>query len=249
MEKVISPPVKSQRPRRKSQPVLPTPSRIPPLNNGDRLSRPEFERRYAARPDIKKAELIEGVVYLMPSPVRIGQHSEPHSWIMGWLFNYMVATPGTRLGDNATLLLDLDNETQPDAVLWIDEKLGGRAKVNKDDYLEGVPELVVEVAASTAAYDLHDKLNVYRRNGIQEYLVFVSYEAEVRWHVLRDGRYELLAADERGLLRSEVFPGLWLQPEHFWQGDGAALMAVLQEGLASPEHAAFVNRLQEVITP
>jgi Uma2 family endonuclease len=163
--------------------------------------------------------------------------------------NYLAATPGVYGGDNATLLLDLDNEPQPDLVLYIDEKRGGRAKINKDDYLEGAPELIVEVAASTAAYDLHDKLKVYRRNGIQEYLVFVTYEAEVRWHVLREGQYELLTADEQGILRSEVFPGLWLHPEHFWNGDGAALTTVLQAGLASPEHAAFVNRLQQALAP
>lgn len=248
MDIVMTPAVKSKRPRPKQRlpfSAQPVSESIPPLNNGDRLSRAEFERRYEARPDIKKAELIEGVVYIISSPVRLKQHASPHLLVATWIGNYLAATPGVYGGDNATLLLDLDNEPQPDVVIWIDEKLGGRAKVNEDDYLEGAPELIIEVAASTAAYDLHDKLHVYRRNGIQEYLVFVSYEQEVRWHVLRDGRYELLEADEQGVLRSEVFPGLWLQPDHFWNGDGVALTAVLQEGLASPEHAAFVNRLQQ----
>lgn len=248
MSKVITPPAKSKTTRPKQRPapsIRPTPESVPPLNNGDRFSRPEFERRYAAQPDIKKAELIEGVVYIMPSPVRIKQHGEPHSWLVGWLFNYMVTTPGTQVADNGTVRLDLDNETQPDAILRIREALGGNSHLADDDYLEGAPELIAEVAASTAAYDLHDKLRAYQRNGVQEYLVFLTYEQEVRWHVLRNGRYEQLAADEQGILRSQVFPGLWLHPTHFWAGDASALIATLQEGIQSPEHASFVDRLQQ----
>ncbi len=129
---------------------------IPPLENGDRLTRYEFERRYATMPQNKKAELIEGVVY-MAAALRFRSHGEPHSNIMGWLWTYKTATPGVALGDAPTVRLDSDNEPQPDAVLLIESQCGGRSRVSEDDYIEGVPELVVEIAASSAAIDLGDK--------------------------------------------------------------------------------------------
>jgi Uma2 family endonuclease len=215
---------------------------FPPLESGDRLSRAEFERRYLARPDIKKAELIEGVVYVS-SPVRIEQHSEPHATIIFWLGYYRATTPGLRMADNGTLRLDVDNEPQPDVCLWIDEQAGGQAWVNQNDYLEGAPELIVEVAGSTAAYDLHDKLNAYRRSGVKEYLVLLPNEQKLIWHVWHEGEYHTLAPDEQGILRSQVFPGLWFHPTRFWSGDMAGLLALLQEGINSPEHRAFVEQL------
>ena len=214
----------------------------PPLESGDRLTYAEFERRYMARPDIKKAELIEGVVYVS-TPIYV-QHGEPHSDIIGWLSVYRAATPGIRIADNTSLRLDVDNEPQPDVCVWIDDPTGQAPRVPKEGFLEIVPELIVEVAASSAAYDLYDKLNAYRRNRVQEYLVLVVYEQETRWHVWEEGEYHLLAPDEAGILRSRVLPGLWLDPERFWAGDLAGVLAVLQQGLASPEHEAFVNRLR-----
>jgi len=219
------------------------PSPVPPLNPGDRLSRAEFERRYQAHPEIKKAELIEGVVY-MPTPVRFEEHGRPHSNIITWLGVYCAATPGTSVGDNATVRLDFENEVQPDALLRLDPEHGGRSRVTEDDYLEGPPELIVEIASSSAAYDLHVKRRVYARSGVQEYLAVQMYEQRVDWFILREGVYETLTPDENGVLRSEVFPGLWLQPEALWSGDLAAMLEVLQQGLASPEHAAFVERLR-----
>lgn len=138
---------------------------FPPLESGDRLSRHEFERRYEAMPNNQKAELIEGVVY-MPSPLRFEGHAEPHSNLMGWLWTYRITTLGVRLGDNPTVRLDLDNEPQPDAVLLLDERVGGQSRLSNDDYVEGAPELVAEVVGSSAAYDLHDKKRAHRRNGI-----------------------------------------------------------------------------------
>lgn len=215
----------------------------PPLNSGDRLSRAEFERRYTAHPDIKKAELIEGVVYVS-SPISYDKHADPHFNIITWLGVYRAATPGVKGGDNATLRLDLENEPQPDALLRLEPTLGGKSVVTADDYLEGAPELIVEIAASSASYDLHDKRRAYARNGVQEYLVIQTYEQRLDWFALHDDGYRLLQPDEQGILRSQVFPGLWLQPAALWSGDLAALLAVLQEGLASPEHAAFVEQLQ-----
>jgi Uma2 family endonuclease len=218
------------------------PDEVPPLEPGDRLTRDEFERRYDAMPELKKAELIEGVVY-MPSPVRQRHHGRPSRHLSTWLGNYEAATPGVEGGDNSTVRLDMPNEPQPDAVLFIDPARGGHARISTDDYIEGGPELVAEVTASTASYDLHTKLDVYRRNGVREYIVWRVRDRQVDWFVLHGDRYERLAPGPDGLLRSEVFPGLWLDAEALLRNDLARVLAVVQQGTASPEHAAFVARL------
>ena len=217
---------------------------IPVLENGDRLTRCEFERRYAARPDVKKAELIEGVVY-MPSPVRLGGHAEPHSAIQGVLIVYAAYTPGVSVADNATVRLDLDNEPQPDVLLRIDTEAGGRSRVSDDDYLEGAPELIVEVAASSASVDMHAKRSVYRRNGVQEYIVWRTRENRLDWFELLDGEYRPLPSDRSGVVRSRVFPGLRLAVNALLEGNLAAALAELERGLQSPEHRDFVSRLAE----
>lgn len=219
----------------------------PPLENGDRLTRSEFERRYAAMPSLKKAELIEGVVY-MPSPVRVKNHGTPHGQIMGWVAVYCAATPGIESADNATLRLDPDNEPQPDVALWLPEAAGGRARINEDDYLEGAPEMIVEVASSSAAYDLHDKLNVYRRNGVEEYVVWRVYDRQVDWFALEAERYTRIPPDADGMLGSRTFPGLRLCVPALLGGDLARVLAELQIGLASEEHAAFVKRITSALS-
>src|SRR5882672_24897 len=198
---------------------------VPSLENGDRLRRDEFERRYTAMPHLKKAELIEGVVY-MPSPVRYRHHGAPHALLIGWLVQYAAGTPGVAVSDNSTVRLDLDNEPQPDALLLIDPTCGGQTRFSTDDYIEGSPELVVEVASSSVSYDLHAKLHVYRRSGVREYLVWRVLEQAIDWFVLRAGQYERLPVDANGLLRSEVFPGLWLDPGALVQGDLATVLAI-----------------------
>lgn len=208
-------------------------SQILLLENGDRLSRHEFERRYTAMPHLKKAELIEGVVYV-PSPVRHKSHGKPHAAIMAWLLHYWIATPGVDLGDNTTVRLDLDNEPQPDALLRIES--GGRSRLSEDDYIEGAPELIVEIAASSANYDLHDKKRAYRRNWVQEYIVWQIFEHQLDWFSLKEGEYVLLP-DADGVVQSQVFPGLWLAVPALLAGNMVEVLAVLQSGLNSSEHA------------
>ena len=214
----------------------------PELRAGDRLSRLEFERRYAASPDVKKAELIEGVVY-MPSPVSQEEHGGPHFDMIGWLGFYRASTPGVQGGDNSTIRLDLDNEPQPDAFLRILPEYGGQSR-DSGKYVEGPPELIAEVAASSASYDLHDKLSVYRRNGVCEYLVWRVWDRSLDWFVMQGGRYKNLPLSSDGYFRSQVFPGLWLDGGALLRGDLAQVMAVLQQGLASPGHADFVRQLE-----
>jgi Uma2 family endonuclease len=230
-----------------TQPAEPTDApdngAIPPLENGDRLTRAEFERRYEVMPELKKAELIEGEVY-MPSPVRYKGHSHPHTRLVAWLANYETDTPWVEAGDNGTIRLDLDNEPQPDAFLIIRPERGGQARISEDDYIEGAPELVAEVASSSASYDLGKKLNAYRRNGVREYVVWRVLDQEVDWFVNREGRFEPLPPGDDGILRSTLFPGLWLDPAALARGDKARVKAILQQGLDSLGHADFVKRLE-----
>ncbi len=217
---------------------------IPPLEAGARLTRSEFERRYHAMPHVKKAELIEGVVY-MPSPVRFNVHADPHGLIITWLGVYRAATPYVKLGDNATLLLDPDNEPQPDALLKLDATVGGKSWVNAKGYLEGAPELIVEVAASSESYDLHEKLRAYRRNGVQEYVVWRVYDQQIDWYKLEAESYVQLSPDRSGVLHSQVFPGLQLDVKAMLKDDLAKVLVVLQKGLNSLEHKAFVRKLKK----
>ena len=218
-----------------------TASRSTFLHAGDRLTRDEFERRYAAMPQLKKAELLEGVVY-MPSPVRYTQHGRPHGALTGWLSTYKQATPGVEFALDATLRLDQDNEPQPDLLL---RTTGATApsRIDADGYVVGAPELVVEVAASSVSYDLHQKLHVYRRAGVAEYLVLRADDAEVDWFCLRGGAYERLQPDAAGCLRSVALPGLWLDVGALLADDTAGLCRAVQAGVRTPEHAALCRRL------
>ncbi len=213
---------------------------IPQLASGDRLTRREFHRRYAAMPHCKKAELVEGTVY-MPSPVSHSRHAAPHARLLHWLATYATATTGLDYGDNATVLLDLANELQPDAHLRIAR--GGACRINADGYLEGPPELVAEIAASSASYDLHDKFRAYQRNGVREYLVWRVDDAAIDWFSLREERFVAMQSDAHGVLRSEMFPGLWLDVPAMLGLDLRAAIERLSLGIASAEHRAFVAEL------
>ncbi len=213
---------------------------ILPLENGDRLTRTEFERRYHEMSLVKKAELIEGMVY-MPSPLRIKAHAEPHAYMMTWLGTYTAATPGVGVADNPTVRLDQDNEPQPDALLRI--KQGGSSTISEDDYVEGAPELIVEIAASSASYDLHEKLKVYRRNQVAEYLVWRVYDDAFDWFVLQEEEYHQLQPNAQDIFCSQIFPGLWLAKTALLKGDLAKVLNTLQQGIATAEHQNFVKEL------
>jgi Uma2 family endonuclease len=205
--------------------------------------REEFERRYRAMPDVKKAQLIEGVVY-MPSPVRFESHSKPHLLLANWIGYYTAKTPGlTGFGDNGTIRLDNDNEPQPDLFLLLPPAAGGKAKVDDDDYISGPPALICEIAGSSVNIDLHLKKTAYRRNGVQEYLVWRTEDSAVDWFSLVAGDFVPLAAEPDGTLRSRIFPGLWLSTASLLNADLPAVFALLERGTATPEHADFVKRL------
>ena len=214
---------------------------LPPLRAGDRLTRAEFERRYEAMPHVKKAELIEGVVY-MPSPVYIPSHASPHAWIMTWLGVYASLTPKLKLADNGSLRLGSgDTEVQPDAMLY--RASGGNTRLSAIGYLEGAPELIVEIASSSADYDAGVKRRAYQRSGVQEYLLWRTEEERVDWWALEGGAYVPLPPTAAGIIASRVFPGLWLDVVALLDDRMAHVLATVQQGLASAEHAAFEARL------
>jgi Uma2 family endonuclease len=217
---------------------------IPPLENGDRLTRAEFERRSDAMPNLKKAELIEGEVYI-PSPVRQRQHGRQHGHLSFWLATYEGSTPGAEGGNNSSVRRALDNMPQPDCFLFIQPEHGGQVRIGEDGYIEGAPDLVAEVASSSVSYDLGKKLGAYRRNRVREYVVWRVLDRQIDWFVHREERFEPLSPGPDGIVRSTIFPGLWLDPAALIRGDLKTVSAVLQQGLGSPEHADFVARLEQ----
>lgn len=219
----------------------PSPASEPLLEPGDRLSRVEFERRYERMPHVKKAELIEGIVY-MPSPLRAKTHGEPHNCLGTWLGVYASETPGVECFDNSSVRLDLDNEPQPDLVMLRLPASGGQARISEDDYIEGAPDLAVEIVGSSQAYDLHQKKGAYRRNGVCEYIAWITGERRLVWWALKEGEYVEISAAADGLLKSGVFPGLWLDANALLRRDMKTVLGALRRGLDSPEHKALLTR-------
>ncbi len=208
------------------------------LNNGDNLTREEFLHIWEQLPDVKFAELIGGIVY-MPSPLR-REHSTKDRRVSGWLLAYEAQTQGCEGGNNATTFMG-DECLQPDGFLAILPECGGKS--GGEEYVEGAPELIFELAHSSASFDLHQKLNIYESAGVQEYLVFLLKKKELRWHRLVKGKYKQMKPDADGVWRSHVFPGLWLDSAALFGNDHAKVLAKLHEGIASDEHQKFVERL------
>ncbi|MFI5461274.1 MAG: Uma2 family endonuclease [Isosphaerales bacterium] len=214
---------------------------LPPLEAGQHLEQPTFHDRYEAMPPDTRAELVGGVVY-MPSPLS-GDHGEEHSNVSGWLFHYRRFTPGVRSPNDTTVKLDPQGEPQPDCQLRIPAELGGQTYVDDEGYIAGAPELVVEVARSSRYYDLKQKKADYERAGVREYVVVELDPNRIHWFIRRGTRFAVLRPGPDGIYRSRVFPGLWLDPKALYAEDLDRLIQVLEQGLATREHAAFVARL------
>lgn len=214
----------------------------PPLRHGDRMDREEFERRWDAMPDLKFAELIEGVVYM--SAALSTKHGSTHFSLQGWLFFYQAQTKGVIGADNASVRFDRRNMPQPDSLLRIEEILGGQSRVSSDDYFEGGPELIAEIANTTKSRDLGVKKTVYLRNGVREYIVWRIQDKAIDWFILREDEYVSLLPGPDGITRSEVFPGLWLDTAALIEGDLAKVLQAAQLGIGSPEHMAFIGELR-----
>ncbi len=216
-------------------------SGVPRLLNGDHLTVPEFERRYEATPEIKCAELIEGIVIMSPPVSHL--HAATHGSIFEYLKRYERATLGVEAIINASARLDGKNEFQPDAILRIKSGRPPRSKVAADGLLEGIPELVVEIAVSSAAYDLHEKKSVYQRCLVPEYFVWRVMDARIEWFVLENGEYVGMKPQSDGAIHSKIFPGLWLDIRALIASDEQKVSRTLEKGLKSQEHAAFLRNL------
>jgi Uma2 family endonuclease len=214
------------------------------LYDGQRLEFEDFWARYCASPDLTRVELIDGVVH-MASPMRSLLHGNPYGLFGFWLQSYCLSTPRVETDIGSTVRLSSRKPTtvEPDCLLYILPECGGLVQRTEDDYLEGPPELIIEIAASTVDKDLGSKFELYRRNGVPEYLVYRSEAQSVDWFVLKNQRYRSLAESEDGILKSIQFPGLWLDLEALRNHDRGALLKTLQSGIASPEHAEFVAQL------
>lgn len=216
---------------------------IPRLENGDHLTRAEFERRYNAMPEDIKADLIEGVVYLSAHN-QPREHCKPRRQLLVWLFNYGAFTDNADCVAGVTIRLDSLNEPQPDFALYIEPAAGGQIRLGTDEVLELAPELIVEVASSQASIELHDKLNAYHRTGVLEYLVWRVTDNQLDWYVRGAAQYVCIKPDKRGVIRSQVFPGLWLNVRALLKDEMKKVLDTLQQGLASKEHVAFVKQLK-----
>lgn len=212
---------------------------ITPLREGDRLTREEFLRRWEAMPNLKFAELIDGIVY-MPSPISI-IHRDFHRSLSFWLGTYVVATPCCEGGSSGTWLMSKESAPLPDLDLCIRPESGGQSRV-EGDYAAGAPEFIAEVSHTTIARDAGVKLQLYERSGVREYLIVRPKKKQAIWHELVDGKYREIAPSDDGILRSRVFPGLWLDTLALWSRDLPGLAAAVQRGVATAEHAQFVRK-------
>lgn len=214
---------------------------LPPLENGDQLDQKTFHTRYEAMPEDYRAELIGGIVFV-PSPRRV-PHSRSQQLVVCWLDEYAEATPGTDALMSNTQILGPESKPEPDGCLFIAPGYGGQVYIDKDRYLNGSPELIVEVSASTESIDLHRKKRDYEKAGVREYVVVALRMQQVFWFVRQRGKYKEVPLPSDGIFRSRVFPGLWLDAEAMLQNSRHQVLAVLHQGLAAPEHAAFVAKL------
>jgi Uma2 family endonuclease len=234
------------------------PPAVPRLRDGERLDIAEFLRRYSADTRVLKAELIRGVVHVLRSrvvrngkeiivsPIDAGGHSAPHANLVGWLSVYAAYTANViPYAPVTNIQPERENGLEPDGALRIHDDAGGQTEIGEDGYIHGPPELFLEVANTSRRRDTTVRRDECETAGVKEYLVWQTQAGVVEWFTLKRKKYALLSADAAGIVRSAVFPGLWLDVPALLAGDMARVLAVVQQGIASPEHAAFVAKLQK----
>jgi Uma2 family endonuclease len=212
----------------------------PGLITGERMDVDEFLRRWEKLPYLKNAELIDGVVYV-PSPVS-REHGSLDRRIAWWLMHYADATPGCMGGNNSTWLMS-GSAPQPDAYLRISPSRGGQSG-DEALYCTGAPELAVEICVTSTEVDFGPKLKLYERAGVREYVTIELFGQRIVWRLIENGVYVPQELPQDSILRSQVFPGLWLDVAAFWDDDGTKMLAALNAGLALDDHQRFVERLR-----
>ncbi len=176
----------------------------------------------------------------MPSPTS-RDHGSHDNLLNAWLCYYAARTPGCDAATSATWLM-AEDVPQPDADLRLLPEYGGQSGV-EGAYCVGAPEFAAEVSLSSASFDVGPKMELYRAAVVQEYLVVLLGDSRVVWRQLVDGQYFPLEPGSDGLLRSVVFPGLWLDPAALLALKRARVFEVLEDGLRSREHQEFVEAL------
>jgi hypothetical protein len=214
---------------------------LPSLQTGDHLDQQTFHKRYEAMPEDVRAELIGGIVY-MASPQK-SPHALAQKLVIRWLLAYEDATPGTTSLYNSTQILGAASEPEPDGCLFLAPECGGQVIVDEDDYFRGTPELMAEISWSTESIDLHAKKRDYEIAGVREYVVLALRLQQVFWFARRRGKFKEVPLPSDGIFRSQVFPGLWLDAEAVLGNNRQRVLAVLGQGLATTEHAAFAAKL------
>ena len=215
---------------------------VAPFEDGDVLDQPTFHKLYEAAPEGFRAELIGGIVHL-PSPVGM-RHGRPHLVLGAWLAQYSAETDGTEAFIDITAIMSGDDEPQPDVSIIITPEAGGQTTVSEGDYLTGAPELAVEIAHTTTLLDLHAKKQMYEKHGVREYIVIETKRRTIHWFIRRDEKFVPLKLGGDGVLKSRIFPGLWLEPAAVFERSAKRLLTVLQLGFATPEYAKFAAKLQ-----
>ena len=214
--------------------------KAPELITGMRLELDEFIARWEALPDLKFAELIDGIVFVPPP--RSIEHGQRASILNWWLFLYVEDKRGCDALSNVTCTM-LGQSPQPDVLLRLTEEFGGKS-IDKGYLLDGAPELVVDICETSTEIEFGPKLALYQRAGVREYITIQTLPPpRIVWRVLVDGSYREIQPDGQGILRSQCFPGLWLDTEALWAGDRKRMRDTLNAGLDSPAHREFAERL------
>jgi Uma2 family endonuclease len=213
------------------------------LENGDRLSRAEFER-LSQDEQIERIELIQGIVHMAAAALRFREHGKPSAMMSLWLGQYACECQNVEVAENTSVLLDDQNELQPDILMILPMSCGGQTCVNQDGYLEGPPELVVEIAASLVSIDAHQKKDVYGQSGVREYILWRTEDQQIDWFRLSEHSYRNISQDSDSIIRSTVFPGLWLNTRAMVDGQIKKVLNTLAVGMQSPEHQTFRTHLE-----
>jgi hypothetical protein len=214
----------------------------PPLADGQLVSLEEFEQRFDATPDLKHAELLDGVAYLRHDGRAFA--GSCRAALIGWLGVYSASTRFLLPGAHGHVALDDRNELQPDAILAVRPEAGGTVVLDATGVVRSAPDFAADVFTTTNATLLPKRIAAHERGGTLEYLVWYAEHKCVDWLVRERGEFVAMNPDPAdGLLKSVAFPGLWLDATALLNGDLDTVLAALQRGLASAEHKAFVSQL------
>ena len=163
---------------------------------------------YLKTPDDKRYELIEGELYMTPSPIT--NHQRISGRIDFELRKFVLENDcGEIFYAPYDVYFDDENVVQPD-ILFISKD---RLNIIGDKNLQGAPDLVIEILSESNAYrDLIQKKKLYARFGVKEYWIVVPGEKTIDIHILKDKTYQLYKTlGEYDTLESQILKGLKME--------------------------------------